>query len=239
MSRETPRQILFAVAMVFMAGGCLYYEEPDDPFAEAIRDAAAAERRIVRRGRRAPWFLVKASIRDVAADAPAHDGLTPDIDARLASSLPTQRARAQAAGLRVSLGPPPEEALEESHETIMVREGEAGFAALARGIEVARPDDESAAVGGRGIDVGFAVTVSGDVGGRLAVELVPALRQGRPGGHEERVARLAFGSALAPGEALVIDAAPDASHTDVRALFFEGARGGRRLRMHLQVEALR
>ena len=138
MSRKTPRQILFAVAMAFVAGGCLYHEEPDDPFAEAVRDAAAAERRIVRRGRRAPWFLVRLWLRDVPADAPAHDGPTPDIDARLFSSLPEQRARAIEAGLRMSLGLPPGGPLEKPHETIMIREGEVGFASLARGIEVAR-----------------------------------------------------------------------------------------------------
>ena len=182
---------------------------------------------------------MKIWLRDVAADAPAPGGPAPDADARLLSSLTEQRARALDAGLRVSLGPPPGGPPEGPHESIMVREGEVGFAALARGIEVARPGNEPTTVGGSGIDVGFAVTVSGDVGGRIAVELVPALRQGRPGGREERVARLAFGAGLAPGEALVIDAAPDAADMDVRALFFEGAPEGRRLRMHLQVEAFR
>jgi len=237
-SRTTPLALGVACALV-MGSGCLYYEEPDDPFAEAIRDAAAAERRIVRRGRRAPWFLLRISIRDVASAAPAHDGPIPDTDARLASSLPLERARARAAGLRVSVALPPEGHLEGPHESILIRDGEVGFAALARGIEVARSTDEGAAVGGRGIDVGFAVTVSGDAGRRVAVELVPALRQARPGGREERVARLAFGAGLAPGEALVVDAAPDASDTDVRAIFYEGAPEGRRLRMHLQVEAFR
>jgi len=232
--RRMSRPLFFAVAMAFVAGSCLYYEEPGDPFAQAVRDAAA-ERRIVRRGRGAPWFLVKLWLREIPAEGPAHDGPIPDIDARLASSLPSQRARSRGAGLRVSLGPPPG----GPHESIMIREGEVGFAALARGIEVARPGDEGAAVGGHGIDVGFAVKVSGDVGRRMAVELVPALRQARPGGHEERVARLAFGAGLDPGEALVVDAVPDAGDTDVRALFFEGVPEGRRLRMHLQVEAFR
>jgi len=230
----TPLALGVACALV-MGSGCLYYEEPDDSFAEAIRDAAAAERRIVRRGRRVPWFLVKVWLGDVAADAPVLGGPIPDIDARLASSLPSQRARARAGGLRVSLGLPPE----GPHESLLIREGEVGFAALARGIEVASPREGARPIGGKGIDVGFAVTVSGDVGKRIAVELAPALRQGRPGGHEERVARLAFGSGLAPAEALVIDAAPDAADTDVRALFFEGAPAGRRRRMYLQVEAFR
>jgi hypothetical protein len=213
--------------------GCLYYEEPDDPLARAMRDAAAAERGIVRRGRGAPWFLVRIWVGDIAADAPVADGPVPDADARLTSSLPAQRERTRAAGLRVALALPPE----EPHASILLREGQVGFAALARGVSVAEFEEAGSTVGGAKVDVGFAVTVSGDVGRWAAVEIVPALRDGRPGGAEHRVVRLAFGAAIAEGEALVADSG--AGDRVLRALFHDGGAPGRRRRLHLQVAPFR
>ncbi|MHC5055803.1 MAG: hypothetical protein ACYTKD_13920 [Planctomycetota bacterium] len=224
------------VACALLAGaGCLYYEEPDDPFARAMRDAAAAERGVVRRGRRAPWFLVRIWVGDVAADAPVPEGPVPDADARLPSSLPAQRERAREAGLRVALSLPPE----EPHASILLREGQVGFAAIARGVPVAGFEEAGSTVGGAKVDIGFAVIVSGDVGRWTAVELVPAFRDARPGGDEQRVARLAFGAGVVEGEALVVDAAPGAADRVVRALFHDGGAPGRRRRLYVQVAPFR
>jgi len=235
-SRKTP---LAAIAALVIGTGCLYYEEPDDPLAQAMRDAAAAERGIVRRGRGAPWFIVKLWLRDVAADAPAATGPVPEADARLVSSLPDQRARARAAGLHVTLALPPK----EPHASILLRGGQTGFASLARGVTVAQFDEAGSTVGGTKVDVGFAVTVSGGAGGRATVELVPAFRGARAGKdgnrEEQRITRLAFGAGLAAGEALVLDAAPDAADRIVRALFRDGSPAGRRRRLCLQLEAFR
>lgn len=236
------RTAVFATFATFASlwlAGCLYYEEPDGVMARAIRDAAAAERGVVRRGRGAPWFLVKIWVRDVASDAPAPDGPVPDADARLVSSLPAQRERTRAAGLRVALSLPPE----GPHTSILLREGQIGFVALARGVKGADFHEVGSTTGESKVDVGFAVTVAGDVGRLTAVELVPALRDARPCGVERTIPRLAFGAALAEGEALVIDAAPDAVGRTVRALFFhegsdeEGPAVRRRL--HLQVKPFR
>ena len=223
MSRKPPLAAI--VALAFSVGaGCLYYEEPDDPFAQAVHDAAAAERGIVRRGRGAPWFLVKLWLRDVDANAPPAAGPAPEVDARV-----------RAAGLRVTLALPPK----EPHASILVRRGQTGFAALARGVTVAEFSEDGTAVGGDAMDIGFAVTVSGRAGGQTAVELVPTFRDARPGAEERRITRFAFDAELAAGEALVLDAAPDAVDRTVRALFLDGAPAGRRRRLYLQVEAFR
>jgi hypothetical protein len=225
----------FALSVLSVGAGCLYYDEPGDPLAQAVRDAAAAERGVVRRGRGAPWFIVKLWLCDVAADAPAATGPVPEADARLASSLPEQRARTRAAGLRVTLALPPK----EPHASMLLRGGQTGFAALARGVAVAEFSEDGTAVGGDAMDVGFVVTVSGRARGRATVELAPAFRDARPGGEEQSIARLAFGAELAAGEALVLDATPGAVDRTVRALFRDGAPAGRRRRLHLQVEAFR
>ncbi len=236
MSRRTPLAALASLAAVVTAG-CFYYEEPDDAIALAMRDARAAESGGVHRGRGAPWFLTRIWVRELAADAASVKGPVPGAEARLPSCLPAQRARVRAAGVRVALSLPPE----GPHASILLREGETGFAAVARGSRVSEFEDAGATVGGAEVDRGFAVTIVDGKGGLTLLEIAPVFRGPRPGGRETRIARLAIGAALAEGEALVVDAAPGAQDVAVRALFFDEEEGGpvRRFRLYLQVEPFR
>lgn len=237
MPRKAPAGATLAALAPLVLAGCIYYDEPDDALARAVRDAGAAQGGIVRAGPRAGWYLVRVWVEELGADAPSPEGPAPGADARLLSSLPARHARARAAGLRMVLCLPSE----EPHAAILLRQGRTGFAALARGARVREFEEAGATVGGAEVDRGFVVTVEGDAG-RTAVEVVPAFRDPRPGGAETRIERLAVGGALAAGEAFAVDAAPDARDPAVRALFFDPAddrNPARRRRLLLQVEPVR
>lgn len=240
MSRNVPGGAALVALASFVdttLAGCIYYDEPEDALARAVRDAGDAQGGIVRAGPGAPWYLLRIWVEELGADAPSPEGPVPGADARLLSSLPARRARARAAGMHVVLSLPPE----RPHASILLRRGRTGFAALARGARVSEFEEAGATVGGAEVDRGFAVTVEGD-SGRMAVEVVPAFRDPRPGGAETRIGRLAVGGALAEGEALALDAAPGARDAAVRALFFDPADDqspARRRRLLLQVEPVR
>ncbi len=76
------------------AAGCFPLEDPNDPLVRAKRDAAAAERGIIRRRRDRTWFLVKTWVQSVPGDAAPLEGAVPIGDCRAVGSAPASADRA-------------------------------------------------------------------------------------------------------------------------------------------------
>ena len=224
-----------AIVVCALGPGCLYYEDPDDPTERARRDAQAAERGLLRRGRRRTWFLVKTWVREVPVDAPLAEGASPAIRQSV-------RQRANAAGLHLVLRDPPK----ERHSSILLQEKQPGFVALARGEPVRRfdLDGKSYAPGDVAVDRGFEIEAgypsSSPPGWTL--RFAPVFRSLAQGGGDLRAPGLSFHLVLGATETLVVDASPDAADPVVRALFLdvpEERKRPTRRRLYIQVEAFR
>lgn len=233
-----PSLAAFGALAALSAAGCFPPEDPNDPLVRAKRDAAAAERGIIRRRRDRTWFLVKTWVREVPADAALLEGASP-------ATRESARQRVNAAGLHLVMRDPPE----GEHSSILLQENQSGFVALARGKPVRAFTLGAESYGGgdaradRGLEVVPSSYASGFDPGR-EFDFTPVFRGLAREGGELRVVGLRFDVRLATGEALVVDAFPDADDPDpvVRALFFdvpeEGKRPTRR-RLYVQVEAFR
>jgi hypothetical protein len=229
--------------------GCLYVEDDlHDPLVRARLDAEEAAKGITTPRRSRLWFIVKAWVREVPRDAEAAESLVVHADAEREASL-------RAAGLRASFEEPPE----APHSSILLREGERGFVAVARGeaLHGFRYGRKSV-VGDSPMDRGLAVEVAPSADGSLPAscaaqagvraELAPLFRETVPGGlpasgGEELIAEtLSFRASLGGPEALRLEAAPGAADPVIRSLFFDRPPPdghGRRRVVWLRVETFR
>jgi hypothetical protein len=138
------------------------------------------------------------------------------------------------------------EAPSPEHASILIREGEWGFLALARGEAVRSFELDGAAYGGESVeaDRGLEVLVgpsASEPGAARTVLLRPVFRGLGEKGEGVRAPGLSFEVGLSEGETLLIDASPDCAEPVVRALFFDLRPGGApvRRRMWLQMEVFR
>ncbi len=219
------------------AAGCFPPEDPNDPLVRAKRDAAAAERGIIRRRRDRTWFLVKIWVESVSADAAPVEGRAPKGDCRVFRSVPPFDPPK---GMVVALASPPE----TRHSSILLREGEAGFVAAARAEPLGGLTLSGKTYGGEGerADRGFDAVPRLLGGGRVELLLKPVFRRLAGGGADLAVPGLSFGVALGPEETLALDAAGEPMDPVVRALFLDAPEEGKRptrRRLYVQVEAFR
>jgi len=227
-----PSLAAFGALAALSAAGCFPPEDPNDPIERAKRDAAAAERGIIRRRRDRTWFLVKYWARAAPRDEPRGE------QRRRKSEVPAHGRKA----LEWKPVPPPR----GPHGSILLGPGQSGFVAVARGEPVPRFDLDGKSYGADGgrVDRGFDITVHKVEAGLVTATMTPVFRGLAEGGGDLRLETLTDQIALGPGaaEALLIEAPPDADDPVTRAFWFdvpeEGKRPTRR-RLYVQVEAFR
>lgn len=236
MSSRPPLAALVALAAL-SAASCFPPEDPNDPLVRAKRDAAAAERGIIRRRRDRTWFLIKIWVESVPTDAAPLEGGVPIGDCRVLGSAPPSRPPR---GVIVALASPPE----ARRSSILLREGEAGFVAAARAEPLGELTLSGKTYGGGGerVDRGFDAVPRLLKDGRVELLLKPVFRRLAEGGADLAVPELSFGVALSPDETLALDAAGEPMESVVRALFIDVPEEGKqptRRRLYVQVEAFR
>ena len=202
-------RLSFGIALAALALAGCYYVEESEPFADTVRRIWAEDYSARRRPRNAAWVLVKYSAGSAprAGDAGAEEmEVTPLVDER--------------AGLPIRAASVPEP--EGPHASILIREGESGFLALARGEPVRSFACGGRSLGGDGrpVDRGFEISPRALRDGRVAVVLAPVFVAADPDrGNELKVAELAFGLPVEEGRAVMLSAAPDSQADVVQALF--------------------
>jgi hypothetical protein len=219
------------------AVGCFPPEDPNDPLVRAKRDAAAAERGIIRRRRDRTWFLIKTWAESIPGDAAPLGGGVPISERR---ALGSARPSRTPGGLILAVASPPE----ARHSSILLGEGEAGFVAAARSEPLGEITLSGKTYGGEGerVDRGFDAVPRLLTEGRVELLLKPVFRRLAEGGADLALPELSFRVALSPDETLALDAAGEPMDPVVRALFLELPEEGKRptrRRLYVQVEAFR
>ncbi len=193
-------------------------------------------------GRGRAWVLVKywtgtapraggAEVEDLEVTPLARlpDGETREAGETGETGEAGEAGEAEALPIRAASVPPPEGA----HSSILIREGEAGFLAIARGKPVRGFSLGGKSFGGeqKSVDRGFEISPRVLRDGRIAVTLAPVFTGigpaagGRSRANEFRVKELAFGLAAEEGRAVMLSPAPAAKDEVVRALFGRAASG--------------
>jgi hypothetical protein len=205
----------FSIALTTLALAGCYYVEEEEPSADTVRRIWAEGFPAPKRQRNAAWVLVKYS----SGNAPHAVGWQAE-----QVELTPLGGEGTASPIRAAYVPEPE----GPHESILIREGESGFLALARSELVRSFTCGGRSLGGDGrpVDRGFEISPRALRDGRVAVALAPVFvaadvggRSAPERGHELRAGELAFGLPMEEGRGVMLYAAPGARDDVVQALF--------------------
>ncbi len=200
-----PRATGIAVLSAFLMTGCFPLEDPDDPMARAIRDARAAERGIVRRGRRRRWLLVKYWVSRIPIDE----------QRRWKGDASVHREKA--------FGWKPVSEPSGPHSSILLKPGQSGFLAVARREPVGEFSLGGKSYGGDGrrIDRGFDISALELSGGRVGLVMTPVFRGVAEGGADLRVEARTFEVTVGPRATFAVIALDAGPGSAAGALFFD------------------
>lgn len=201
MSRATA----IAAMAAFLMSGCFPLDDPDDPMERAIRDARAAERGIVRRGRKRRWLLVKYWVSPIPVDE----------QRRWKDDASVHREKA--------LGWKPVSEPSGPHRSILLKPGQSGFLAVARREPVGEFSlgGKSYGGGGRRIDRGFDISGVELSGGRVGITMTPVFRGLAEGGADLRVEANTFEMIVGPRATFAVMALDAGPGSAAGALFFD------------------